>query len=125
MVATPRARDAAGLPTGSGSPSKRISPAVGSTAPETHLISVDLPAPLGPRRQWTSPSSTSRSTPCSALTPGYSLTRPLTWRIGLPAMSADHQWPQVGVGDAQALLDLLGRAAPDGILVLDGEGAGE
>ena len=35
----------------------------GSTTPDTHLISVDLPAPLGPSRQWTSPGTTSKSTP--------------------------------------------------------------
>src|SRR3954451_11530154 len=83
MVATPRASEPAGSPLGSGSPPNRISPAVGSTAPETHLISVDLPAPFGPSRQWTSPSTTSRSTPCRALTPGYSLTRPRTSRIAV------------------------------------------
>ena len=27
-----------------------ISPAVGSTAPDTHLMSVDLPAPFGPQQ---------------------------------------------------------------------------
>ena len=49
---------------------------VGSTAPETHLIRVDLPAPLGPSRQWTSRSLTSKSTPDRALTPGNSLVKP-------------------------------------------------
>ena len=66
---------------GSGSPSKRISPLVGSCTPEMHLISVDLPAPFGPSRQCTSPSRTSKSTPWSALTPGNSFTRSRTSRI--------------------------------------------
>ena len=52
---TPRASDSDGSPVGSGSPSTRISPSVGATTPETHLISVDLPAPFGPSRQCTSP----------------------------------------------------------------------
>ena len=41
----------------------RISPSVGWTAPEMHLINVDLPAPFGPTRQCTSPGLTSKSTP--------------------------------------------------------------
>ena len=47
---TPRAMDSDGSPTGSTSPSTRISPSVGATTPDTHLISVDLPAPFGPEQ---------------------------------------------------------------------------
>ena len=60
----------------------RISPEVGSMTPAMHLIKVDLPAPFGPTMQCTSPGRTSKSTPPSARTPGYSFTSPLTWRIG-------------------------------------------
>src|SRR4029077_15191523 len=35
---------------------------------------VDLPAPFSPNRTWTSPARSSKSTPSSAVTPGYSLT---------------------------------------------------
>src|SRR5512146_235211 len=36
--------------------------------PRTIRIVVDLPAPLGPRKPWTSPGATSRSSPSSART---------------------------------------------------------
>ena len=36
--------------------------------PDRILISVDLPAPLSPSRQWTSPGSTAIDTSCSAIT---------------------------------------------------------
>ena len=39
---------------------------VGSQSPNSTFISVDLPAPFSPRRQWTSPSRTSRFTPSTA-----------------------------------------------------------
>ena len=44
-------------------PSRVIRPAAGSMSPEMALSSVDLPAPLVPRRATISPSSTSKSTP--------------------------------------------------------------
>src|SRR6056297_2955813 len=40
------------------------------------LIVVDFPAPFGPRKPKTSPSSTVRSTPSKATTSSYSLRRP-------------------------------------------------
>src|SRR3954452_4767514 len=63
--------DSDASPTGSTSPLTRISPSVGATTPDTHLMSVDFPAPLGPSRQCTSPARTSKSTPLRASTPGY------------------------------------------------------
>ena len=44
-----------------GWPSSRISPASGMTAPQRHLMSVDLPAPLSPMTPSTSPGSSSKS----------------------------------------------------------------
>src|SRR3954470_12651374 len=76
MVATPRLIAAWGLPSRTGSPRQVISPASGWCAPASTLISVDLPAPFWPSRQWTSPARTSRSTPSSARTPGNALTIP-------------------------------------------------
>ena len=49
------------------------SPASGSWKPARILISVDLPEPFSPSRPWTSPGSTSRSTPRSALRPAEAL----------------------------------------------------
>jgi hypothetical protein len=49
-----------------GSPSTRISPASGATAPAMILPSVDLPAPFSPTSAWISPAATSTLTPCSA-----------------------------------------------------------
>src|SRR3954465_10445612 len=74
--------DSDGSPTGSTSPLTRISPSVGATTPDTHLISVDFPAPLGPSRQCTSPARTSKATPFRASTPGYCFEIPLTSSSG-------------------------------------------
>src|SRR5712691_611406 len=49
-------------------PSKRISPLSAECVPATHLISVDLPAPLSPTSAITSPARTSKSTSDSACT---------------------------------------------------------
>src|SRR3954469_6853653 len=75
--------DCDGSPTGSTSPLTRISPSVGATTPDTHLINVDLPAPLGPSRQCTSPARTSKSTPLRAFTPGYCFVIPRTSSSGV------------------------------------------
>ena len=50
------------------SPSKTISPLSGEWVPATHLIRVDLPAPLSPTSAITSPGMTSNSTSLSAWT---------------------------------------------------------
>ena len=47
-----------------------IVPVVGATTPPRIFISVDLPAPFSPTRPITSPRSTARLTPSSAVTPG-------------------------------------------------------
>src|SRR5437868_3226426 len=52
-----------------GSPNSSTVPSVGCRTPDRQLKSVVLPAPLGPRMAWISPSSTDRSTPSSARKP--------------------------------------------------------
>src|SRR2546423_5907008 len=50
--------------------------------PATHLISVDLPAPLSPTSAITSPSRTSKSTACSAWTDPKLLETARSSRVG-------------------------------------------
>jgi hypothetical protein len=69
MTATPARQASRGVRPVNVSPAMSISPASGVIAPETHLMSVDFPAPLAPRRAWISPSLTVRSTPSSTVTP--------------------------------------------------------
>src|SRR5437667_10394721 len=64
-------------------PSKRISPLSGLWMPATHLIKVDLPAPLSPTSAMTSPSRTSKSTSASACTDPNDFEMPRSWRIGV------------------------------------------
>ena len=52
-------------------PSKTMAPALASWVPLMARSSVDLPAPLVPRRAMIWPSSTSKSTPKSTCTPSY------------------------------------------------------
>ena len=49
-------------------PNSSARPPVARIRPSTILIVVDLPAPLGPRKPWTSPAVTSRSRPSRART---------------------------------------------------------
>src|SRR5205823_5608062 len=51
-------------------------PALARTSPQPIFTRVDLPAPLGPRRPTSSPSSTATSTPPSAFTFPYCLASP-------------------------------------------------
>src|SRR5258705_3743004 len=51
--------------------------------PATHLIRVDLPAPLSPTSAMTSPSRTSKSTSLSACTDPNAFEMPRSWRIGV------------------------------------------
>src|SRR5215207_4659800 len=101
---------------------------------------VDLPAPFSPTIACTSPAAQSRSTSSSTRTPRNSLPIPLIWISGaaprwasfstlssatLTVRPSQDQRPQVPVGDLEPLLDLLGAATPDGILVFDREHAVE
>src|SRR5512132_2241431 len=65
-----------------GFPSKRISPLSAVLIPATHLIRVDLPAPLSPTSAITSPWRTSKSTSVSACTEPNDFEIPRSWRIG-------------------------------------------
>src|SRR5690625_5902269 len=57
-------------------PSRLTLPASARRSPNRMRMVVDLPAPLGPRKPWTSPCSTSRSRPSSARVLPKVLTRP-------------------------------------------------
>src|SRR5262249_24562245 len=63
-------------------PAKRIAPASDRSSPDSWLISVVFPAPLGPMMAWVSPASTLRSTAWVATSPPNDLTRPGTARSG-------------------------------------------
>src|SRR6478735_7887843 len=65
-----------------GRPWNRTSPASNGKMPATHLISVDLPAPLSPTSAVTSPGSATRSTPRRACTAPKFLWPPRTSRVG-------------------------------------------
>src|SRR5690349_2968336 len=65
-----------------GSPSNSTSPLSIGWMPATHLISVDLPAPLSPTSAVTSPARTVKSTPCSTCTGPKCLSTPRSCRIG-------------------------------------------
>src|SRR5690625_1232026 len=57
-------------------PSRLTLPASARRSPSKMRMVVDFPAPLGPRKPWTSPCSTSRSRPSSARVLPKVLTRP-------------------------------------------------
>src|SRR5690606_27938951 len=59
-------------------PSKRISPLVGLSTPESRLKRVVLPLPLGPMRPTNSPASSAKSTPATAVAPPKSFCSPFT-----------------------------------------------
>src|SRR6201999_372184 len=81
----PCARASSGLRKCTGFWSSRISPSSGTSAPESALISDDLPAPLSPITARISPGSNSKSTPSSAVTEPYRLTTPRASRTGFNA----------------------------------------
>src|SRR4029453_17429286 len=76
MVATPARSASMGEPRSTARPSISMRPSLGSCAPETIRISVDLPAPLSPQIATTSAAATSRSTPRSASTAPHALPIP-------------------------------------------------
>src|SRR3712207_2375315 len=71
----PRSRASRGELKTTGRPSTRYCPEVGWCTPASVLMSVDLPAPLSPRRHITSPRPTRIDTPESAITEPKCLTR--------------------------------------------------
>src|SRR4029434_9328394 len=63
-------------------PRNKTLPALGDKSPDTILIKVVLPAPLGPMTACSSPTSTSRDTLSTAARPPKFLVNPRTLRIG-------------------------------------------
>src|SRR3954453_4950524 len=63
----PWSRESRGLEKGTGFPSTFTVPSVCGCNPEMILIRVDLPAPLSPSTQVTSPALTRRLMPCKAM----------------------------------------------------------
>src|SRR5438876_4997072 len=63
-------------------PSKWMVPPLGESSPESMLMSVVLPAPLGPITACTSPGRSSRDTSLTAARPSKLFESPVTWRIG-------------------------------------------
>src|SRR5438093_849874 len=89
-------------------PANETVPSVGGCSPQITLNSVVLPAPFGPIRPVTMPSSTSRSTPWSACTPPNRTSTSAT----SSSANASHLLPEDGVGVELAGVD--GGRAPHG-----------
>jgi hypothetical protein len=66
-------------------PNSSIVPSSARTSPSNIRISVVLPAPLGPSKPLTSPSSSTKSTPSTAQVVSKRLVKPLTVTTGTPA----------------------------------------
>src|SRR3954463_2993235 len=104
MVAIPASMAAWGWESRTSLPFHVIRPSSGWCTPASTLISVDLPAPFWPSRQWTSPARTSRSTPPRALTPGKRLTMPVITSSGeasLPGLMLRNVDPLLNTGQAK------------------------
>src|SRR6478736_4775618 len=111
---------AAGSAMCAGRPWNRTSPASNGKMPATHLMSVDLPAPLSPTSAVTSPGSATRSTPRRACTAPKFLWPPRTSRGGGGVRLLLH-----GLVDRHALVagqDVL-QPLVGGVLPGDGHGA--
>src|SRR3954466_13522200 len=96
MVTMPRPCASCGLESVTSRPSNAIVPASGTWAPARILSSVDLPAPFSPSRAITSPRRTSKSTPCSACTPGKLLAIPDMRRRGSAGAGRRTSWRRGG-----------------------------
>src|SRR3954454_20172467 len=106
---------ACGLLKETSSPRHTIEPASALCTPASTLISVDLPAPFWPSRQWTSPGRTSSSTPSSARTPGKVLTMPVSVSSGWSgAVICGHLHPALRSGRVDDRLRQHGGAQPIG-----------
>src|SRR2546423_1349698 len=100
-----------------GRPPHRISPLVGSQAPETHFTSTVLPAPLSPTSAVTCPAGTSRSTPSSAWTGPKLFQTPRSSSSGSRVSSPDALVLPPGllpVGASTALTTRVPSRAPGG-----------
>src|ERR1700737_3536386 len=78
----PCRRASSGLRKCTGWPSSSTSPSSGTVAPESALMSDDLPAPLSPITAMISPGSTSKSQPSRAVTGPYRLISPRACSTG-------------------------------------------
>src|SRR5574342_226495 len=93
----------------------RAQPSVARVSPATMLMSVVLPAPLGPRSAKISPARTARSTPARATTSPYRFTSPRTSTTG--GSTPRNVSPEDAAGLAPAeqgaapLADLAGEVA--------------
>ena len=67
-VSIPAVRASMGLRNWITFPSRRMTPSLGISAPERHLINVDFPAPLSPITANTSPGYNAKSVASSATT---------------------------------------------------------
>src|SRR5439155_22910856 len=101
-------------------PRKRTVPASGRMPPLRIRKNVDLPAPLGPIRQRSSPASMVRSR-WTARSPPNCFVRPLTSRIG-SGMSSEHAEVSLLAGDPVAEIDEdRGQEQPPPPAALTGE----
>src|SRR4051794_33347188 len=111
MVTMPRPCASCGLPSVTSRPSNAIVPASGTWAPARILSRVDLPAPFSPSSAITSPRRTSKSTPCSACTPGKLLLIPDMRRRGSTGAVRRTSWRRwgspAGPGSGGRLLHLV------------------
>src|SRR6266511_5099642 len=92
----PCSRAARGESMRAGRPSTRISPASGRVMPERMMISVDLPAPFSPSRQWTSPRRRATETSSFASTPGKRFVMPTSSTAGAAVSPPDGAPVDVG-----------------------------
>src|SRR6478609_12039799 len=81
------------------SPNTDAVPPLLRSSPSSTRIVVDLPAPLGPRKPWTSPVATSRSSPSSARKSPNALTRPEISIAGLLMLQRLHMIHEVVNGE--------------------------
>src|SRR5262249_46031371 len=77
-----------------------IAPSSWVNSPKSWVISVVLPAPLGPISAWISPSRTSRSTPSVATSPPKRLRRLRTDRSGSVMARSEAEAPEQSVEPA-------------------------
>src|SRR5262249_28593148 len=128
----PRRERRSGAMRATSRPPRRIVPAVGRSVPERRLMSVDLPAPLGPRTAWRTPRQRSMSTSRTAGRPPKSRRRPRASR----RTSATRSPPQAGEpagekqderddGEPHRQLPVLGERREDFLETDEGERAGE
>src|SRR5215471_14304921 len=81
-------------------PSSLTLPELGARSPDSMLMSVDLPAPLGPITAWISPMPSSNETAFVAVRPPKLLVSAATRRTGSAIALASRTEPLQGTADA-------------------------